>query len=73
MSEVKYKKEELEATIVDRLTDAHINELTRNNVTLFYDLGTKSSYRIELVERDGVKNVVVSVIPTGLGKQEVPQ
>jgi hypothetical protein len=58
----------LEATVVDRLSEENIAELASNNVTFFYDRETNSSYRIEIVERDGVKDVVVSVIPTGLGK-----
>jgi hypothetical protein len=59
---------ELEATVVDRLAEDSIKELAKNNVTFFYDRETNSSYRIEIVERDHVRTVVVSVVPTGLGK-----
>lgn len=59
---------ELEATVVDRLTPENINELAEKNVTFFYDKETDASYRIEIVEREKKREVVVTVIPTGLGK-----
>ena len=57
-----------ESTILERLTDKNIEDLASNYVTFFYDEVTDSSYRIEIVETDGNRNIIVSVVPTGLGK-----
>ena len=56
-------KEELEATVIDRLTEYHIRVLAANNVVFFYDKELKESFRIELVGEE----VVVTLIPKNLG------
>ena len=55
--------EELEATIIDRLTEYHIRVLATNNVVFFYDKELKESFRIELVGEE----VVVTLVPKNLG------
>lgn len=54
---------ELEATIIDRLTEYHIRVLASNNVVFFYDKELKESFRIEIVGEE----VVVTLIPKNLG------
>ncbi len=55
--------DELEATIIDRLTEYHIRVLASNNVVFFYDKELKESFRIEIVGEE----VVVTLIPKNLG------
>lgn len=55
--------DELEATIIDRLTEYHIRVLAANNVVFFYDKELKESFRIEIVGEE----VVVTLIPKNLG------
>jgi hypothetical protein len=57
-------KEELEATVIDRLTEYHIRVLAANNVVFFYDKLLKESFWIELVGEE----VVVTLIPKNLGE-----
>jgi uncharacterized membrane protein len=56
--------EELESTIIDRLTEYHIRVLAANNVVFFYDKLLKESFRIDLVGEE----VVVTLIPKNLGE-----
>lgn len=55
--------DELESTIIDRLTEHHIRVLATNNVVFFYDKELKESFRIEIVNEE----VVVTLIPKNLG------
>jgi uncharacterized membrane protein len=55
--------EELEATIIDRLTEYHIRVLATNNVVFFYDKALEESFRIEIVGEE----VVVTLVPKNLG------
>lgn len=55
--------DELEATIIDRLTEYHIRVLASNNVVFFYDKELKESFRIEIVGEE----FVVTLIPKNLG------
>jgi uncharacterized membrane protein len=55
--------DELEATIIDRLTEYHIRVLAANNVVFFYDKVLEESFRIEIVGEE----VVVTLVPKNLG------
>lgn len=60
--------DELDETVVERLADENIEDLAKHAVTFFYDRKTNASYRIEIVEFAGNKRIVLTIVPTGLGK-----